>query len=176
MERIPRNLIHFAEGHHQRYRWAQPDVTNSTSVLDAACGIGYGADILLAGAPGATYTGIDKDDCFHPDYAGSRRAFWQRDLNGPLPATTSKFSMAVSFETIEHLEDPERFIRWLCTVTAGPIWASVPVVPSKHSNEFHLHDFEPGDLEKLFAGFGWSMTDWIDQPAEVSEVCRFVEV
>jgi desulfoferrodoxin (superoxide reductase-like protein) len=83
------------------------------------------------------------------------------------------FDVSVTFETIEHLIEPQEFVSWLCQITTRTIVASVPVVPSTHFNHFHLHDFTEHDLPAMFASCGWGLTASFDQPAESSKVYVF---
>jgi cyclopropane fatty-acyl-phospholipid synthase-like methyltransferase len=57
-ERITPGMAN-TEGHRLRYHLAAGFLERSDVVLDAACGIGYGSDILTARG-GVTYIGIDK--------------------------------------------------------------------------------------------------------------------
>lgn len=95
--------------HVERYQFANKFVSNGDIVLDAACGIGYGSNILAQsaksvlsldnseealeycrtywGAENITYDVIDLESDF------------QNNVNG-------KFDVIVSLETLEHLENP----------------------------------------------------------------------
>jgi hypothetical protein len=84
-----------------------------------------------------------------------------------------EFDVSVSFETIEHLDDPDDFVAWLCRHTTRTIVASVPVVPSKRWNEYHLHDFDRDDLPAMFATHGWQLRASLDQPSESSVIYVF---
>lgn len=171
MERITREEVGSTHPHRMRYHLAAGFLQPGDAVLDAACGIGYGADILCDRG-GVDYMGIDRADVIHDDYRGYHRMFLQEDLD--LWSTVwNTFDVSVSFETIEHLEDPGRFVAELCHATYRTIIASVPTIPSKHFNEFHLHDFERDDLPALFAAEGWRCLDIFDQPSESSAVYVF---
>lgn len=92
--------------HVQRYEFAQKYCADR-DVLDAACGCGYGSNILSKEAK--SVLGVD---CSPEaiDYAqkfwGARNiAFGQSDLNSDL-TTLGDFDVIVSLETVEHLDTP----------------------------------------------------------------------
>jgi hypothetical protein len=155
-------------GHHFRYRLASGFADRGDVVLDAACGIGYGSQFF--DGLERTYFGVDKyaDEvvCFH----GPGRTFLQEDLNEWKPSFD--YDIFVSFETIEHVKDYSNIIdmahqakKWIIT--------SVPVIPTKHINEWHLHDFEPGELPSYIINDDWEMYQPVGQPLEFSEIYVF---
>lgn len=81
-------------------------------ILDAACGCGYGASILSMVA--SKIVGLDKS----PEAIDeSKKLFYycdsnimQCDLETQIPIFNSKFQIITSFETIEHLENPDFFL------------------------------------------------------------------
>lgn len=167
IERLPVDAPpHVAHGHRVRYHLARGLLMNGDRVLDAACGVGYGTDIL-SDAPGAHVVGVDRSDVFGP----FRGVFIQADLADGWPLS-SDVDVTVSFETIEHLVDPEAFVEQVCRHTRRAIIASVPVVPTVLTNEFHLHDFLPGELPTwaAFAENGWQLVQSLGQPSELSEI------
>ena len=121
-ERVTRvTLRHLA-----RYQEADPYIT-SRDVLDVACGSGYGA-MLLASA--RSYRGIDLDA---RAVAEARREFPEFSFGvgsvHDLPFDDSTFGGVVSFETLEHVPNPElalaEFARVL--VPGGLVVASIPI-------------------------------------------------
>lgn len=106
---IGKNIQEIEPKHVERYQFANKFVSNGDIVLDAACGIGYGSNILAQsaksvlsldnseealeycrtywGAENITYDVIDLESDF------------QNNVNG-------KFDVIVSLETLEHLENP----------------------------------------------------------------------
>ena len=57
-ERISAEEVSSSHGHLERYRWATDYIGATDTVLDIACGIGYGAPILME--TGCCYIGVDK--------------------------------------------------------------------------------------------------------------------
>ena len=81
--------------------------------MDFACGIGYGAKILSNLQLGNKITACDLNvnalDYANIHYASESINYLKNDaLNATLPKEC--FDLAISFETIEHLEKPERFL------------------------------------------------------------------
>ena len=139
--------------HRGRYSWAAQLVADR-STLDAGCGTGYGLEILARGSA-AELTGIDID----PGAVGAARRRGEREgaavAEGDLQALEfpdDRFDLAVCFETIEHLESPERGIAELRRVVrpGGTLVVSSPnpeVYPA--GNEHHRHEFRPDELRDL---------------------------
>jgi SAM-dependent methyltransferase len=133
-------LVH-AE-HLARYRFAA-GLARGRRVLDAACGEGYGS-ALLASAGAASVTGVDIDEA---TVVRAREryglGFEVADV-ASLPFREGSFDLIVSFETIEHLGDPEAAVAELSRVLA-PAGVLIISTPNKHEylvpNEFHVREF-----------------------------------
>lgn len=157
-------------GHEFRYRLAAGFLDPSDHVLDAACGTGYGADILQDRG-GVTYLGVDRDLAEVEVRPRIGRRFAQADLAAPW-ASPEPFDVFVGFETMEHLAD---WSAWVDLARQARKWilVSVPVMPTRETNPFHLHDFEPGEIVHYFQGGPWSLYQAVGQPAELAEVYVF---
>lgn len=157
------------KGHEVRYRMAAGFVSPGDTVLDAACGIGYGSEIL-SNLQQITYVGVDNylDDVYLEDT--STRKFLREDLLVWEP--DFEYDVFVGFETIEHLPSYAHYIS-LAKQARNWILVSTPNIPTVHMNPHHLHDFEPGDLRKLFEDSRWDHYQTFQQPSEVSEVSIF---
>jgi hypothetical protein len=59
----------------------------------------------------------------------------------------------------------------IARTTRRAIAVSVPVVPTKHINPYHLHDFEREDIPPMFHGF--KIADEWAQPEELAHVWLF---
>lgn len=115
--------------HAERYRGFLTELEGKT-VLDAACGVGYGTHLIAT--HGAKHvTGIDlstdalevaKSDFQHPNIS-YRKA---NCLN--LPFDSESFDAVTSFETIEHLESPAKFLEELHRIIkpGGRLFLSCP--------------------------------------------------
>lgn len=91
--------------HMHRYAFAERFV-GGLSVLDAACGEGYGAAILARSAQSVNAIDASEKAIAHASkrYASGNMEFAQADCCN-LPFEDGRFDCIVSFETIEHLED-----------------------------------------------------------------------
>jgi SAM-dependent methyltransferase len=112
-------------------------------VLDAASGEGYGTAFLAAaGARSATGVDIDEQAIAHAR-ARHPAEFEVADVVD-LPFPDGAFDLVVSFETIEHVADPERVLDEMRRVLAGD-GLLVISTPNKHEylveNEFHVREF-----------------------------------
>ena len=152
--------------HMERYAFASRFV-GSGRVLDCACGVGYGSHHLLAAGDGTQrVTGVDIDESA---VAYARANFIDPRLDyvcaDGAAFDAEPFDLIVSFETIEHVPDPERLIDNFVRLLApgGLLVASVPVTPSVDVNPFHLHDFTPSSFRRMFARRGLTEQDFLLQ-------------
>lgn len=162
-ERIPVEGWRGQAGHVDRYKMAAGLLREGDVVLDVACGVGYGAEILN-GSSLVQYVGVDRDDVV-PDGFKRLGTFEVHDLDVWTP--DFQFDVAVCFETLEHLHDPWRFVEVLKSARRT-IVISVPTVPTKHLNEYHLHDFTVEQIADAIADFG--DLEVIPQPSELSHI------
>lgn len=142
--------------HRQRYDFAA-SYCRDRHVLDAACGVGFGSQIL-AEAGAALVCGIDL----------SREAITYARQHFAHPAThylvvdamavdtfRIPFDVVVSFETIEHVPEPERFVVAVHRLLAdeGLFICSAPNI-ERHSragvvNPYHLSEMPLDQLREL---------------------------
>ncbi len=142
--------IRRTEMHLRRYllaaRYAQGAIA-----LDAACGTGYGAELLAAS--GADHvTGIDIDECTiayaNRYHAHGRVSFHTGDAtNVPLPDAAAR--LITSFETIEHLQRPETLVAEFARVLApgGTLVLSTP--NDRGTTDFHEVSLTQNDLDTM---------------------------
>ena len=140
--------------HASRYHFAERFVTDRL-VLDIACGTGYGLPIL--GARARAVIGVDAD--FDAVRAAARKTALGAVLVGDgtrLPFPDGAFDVVTSFETIEHLDERDRFIAELCRVMR-PGGVCVLSTPNAHytepadgrpRNPFHVHEYDPVEIEQ----------------------------
>lgn len=139
--------------HAARYLFALPFVENR-SVLDIACGTGYGIAMLSEKA--ARVTGVDVDIEAARDAAAqccNKSAVLLGD-GLQLPFADETFDVLTSFETLEHLENRSRFLSELKRVLtgAGILILSTPnanytkPLNGKPSNPFHVFEYTPDEL------------------------------
>ncbi|MFJ8457681.1 glycosyltransferase [Lysinibacillus xylanilyticus] len=136
--------------HLQRYQSVIPLLKNKV-VLDAACGEGYGSEILSAQARQVYGMDIDEKSITHAKktYVKSNLDFLVGSIE-KLPFEDDFFDIIVSFETIEHVDEnlQKKFLKEIKRVLKkdGLLIISTPnkKVYSDHrnySNPFHIKEF-----------------------------------
>ncbi|MDR6673330.1 methyltransferase domain-containing protein [Xanthomonas sp. 1678] len=148
-----------SDAHVIRYQWACDFIRPNDRVLDAACGLGYGGHVVRALTRASSVTGIDGSE-YAVDYANlcyagdrSRGAYVCGYLPQALHAyPDASFDAVISFETLEHVEDPQGLLKEFERVLTpgGRVIVSVPNDWSDESGEdpnpYHLHVY---DLDRL---------------------------
>lgn len=154
--------------HVARYEWAAKILPPRQRVVDFACGVGYGTQILAEA--GHTATGFDKCPeaiAYAEKFYGRKAQFRRAADECPLRA----FDVAVCFETIEHVTDPHRLLRSFLPATV--LLASVPnedVIPYGAGFAFHLRHYTRDQFEQLLTACGWEVMRWYGQEGPESEV------
>ena len=150
--------------HMGRYEWAAGKVEGL--VIDAACGCGYGAHYMAEKA-GVKVHAIDTS----PDAIAYAMKHWHHPDVQVWPATLpdvvfARADWVVSFETIEHLEKPERALKRF-RAAAPNLLVSVPnqdVVPySAERFPFHVRHYTPAQFADLLLNAGWRVVDMLSQ-------------
>lgn len=143
-----------ADAHVERYNVAASLVREGDVVLDAACGLGYGAKTIHAFGRAKEVVGVDLSEgsvaYANRQFAsgdGSLR-FEAVDLGGPLPYADGSFDVVASFETLEHLRDPELFLSEVNRILrpGGRVIVSVPNdwtdETGNDPNPYHFHVYD----------------------------------
>ncbi|MFY0518394.1 glycosyltransferase [Lysinibacillus sp. UGB7] len=136
--------------HIQRYQSIQ-DLVKGKTILDAACGEGYGSDILSNQANQVFGMDIDEEAVAHAKntYVKPNLQFLVGSI-GKLPFNDDFFDIIVSFETIEHVDEnlQKAFLEEIKRVVKkdGLLIISTPnkKMYSDHrnySNPFHVKEF-----------------------------------
>ena len=151
-------------GHHlKRYMFAANRVRRGSRVLDAACGCGYGAWLLFVvkGYVDALDISADAIRFANSHYPGPRYAV--ADIT-KLKEKTVNHDLVVSFETIEHLLEPQKFLRSLAPQT---LIASVPneelypfnATTFKDDEYPHHRHYKPQEFDALLAECGFATVE-----------------
>jgi len=152
-----------SDAHVARYEWACRYIRPGDRVLDAACGLGYGGYVMSKRSEAHSILGIDGSDWAREyadlSFASERVKF----RTGLLPEVLldypdASFDLIVSFETLEHVEDPVALLREYARLLTpgGRIVASVPNdwadETGKDPNPHHLHVYEWERLQLEMSG------------------------
>jgi ubiquinone/menaquinone biosynthesis C-methylase UbiE len=153
--------------HVGRYEFASLSAQGK-DVLDVACGTGYGAPILIA-AGAKSYRGVDISaeaiGIAESRYKVSPKiSFMLGDASRLDGIEDGTIDVVVSFETIEHLAHPRRFLAGLRRVLAarGTLIVSTPNravrdpggnLSSTPANPFHLREWNTSEFTQLLREF-----------------------
>jgi ubiquinone/menaquinone biosynthesis C-methylase UbiE len=145
--------------HWHRYHFAAPCVAGRR-VLDVACGEGYGSALLARHA--ASVVGVDVaaaavEHASRTYGAAANLRFLEGSCTA-LPLPDASIDVAVSFETVEHIEGQEAFVDELARVLVpgGLLLLSCPnkaeYSDRRHfTNEFHVKELYRAELEALLS-------------------------
>ena len=156
--------------HTARYAFAS-NMLGRKSVLDIACGCGYGSWMLYM--TGNVVTGVDIDQ-EAIDYA-------KRYYEGPTylcqkaEETKGEWDVLVTFETLEHLRDPAGLLK---AVQAKQVIASVP---NEERYPFraemfgmddypHQRHYTPAEFDRLFEESGYTVESRHNQGDKMGKV------
>jgi len=140
--------------HLNRYSFALMYVRKKV-VLDAACGCGFGTNLFYDVASFAFGVDNSQEAINYANYKYNG-IFNVCDLDKDFP--TRNFDIVVSFETIEHLNNPEFFIDNVKKHSNGFLFS----VPIEDPNEFHKHVYTINDIQKLIEKH-YNIIDWFSQ-------------
>ncbi|MES0444978.1 MAG: methyltransferase domain-containing protein [Desulfobacterales bacterium] len=157
--------------HVARYEFAA-DRLKDKQVLDCACGVGYGSKILAEAGARVKAVDIDQEaiDYAKEHYAHGNVVHVVADASviGPF----NGYDAVVSFETIEHLEDPLPALKRYSKI-ASLLIASVPnesVFPYSENILYHHRHYTAEQFENLLNRAGYEVLEWHGQAGSESEV------
>lgn len=185
-QQVPYNSIE-ASIHLNRYAMTRP-FCKDKRVLDVACGEGYGSFLMKQwGALQVDAIDIDESTVKKAQHLfGSDNVRFHCHTAEELPFESYTFDLITSFETIEHLDNPEKFLKEIKRVLrpGGTILLSCPNDPyyykaDDEGNPFHKQRytyFEFKELAERCLGnhvkyyLGFAVDGFLNMPLEKSTV------
>lgn len=140
--------------HCSRYFLVRGFINSYETVVDAACGTGYGT--FLLGIVAKKVLGIDKEDTFEKRWNLTNINYIISDLEKL--KEYPKADVYVSLETIEHLKDPLSFLKKVTKASFKKIIISSLNKETVGLNPFHLSNVTLSQLRKLMNNF----SNWIE--------------
>ncbi|HHV10257.1 MAG TPA: methyltransferase domain-containing protein [Clostridiales bacterium] len=148
--------------HYQRYQLAINFVAGK-KVLDAACGEGYGSNLLAETACQVIGLDIDIDtvERANEKYGTSKLSYVQGNIE-KLPFDDEVFDVVISYETIEHVDGvaQNNFLKEICRVlkSNGILIMSTPNKAVytdlvRGENKFHIKEFYVNDYLEFLNNF-----------------------
>jgi hypothetical protein len=175
MERQLGSLQEIELGHKRRYEFATERVYGS--ILDSACGCGYGSKMMWDA--GCEVCGVDIDQATieyakknyrGPDYEVKDVA--NLDLD-------EMFDWVVSFETIEHVPDPKMALVQFrkCAnnlLISSPNSDFYPFNPESYKGDQypHLRHYSPKEFDELLKSCGWEVIERYGQVKKFKPVTK----
>lgn len=175
----------YSGDHIQRYIYFK-DFYKEKNILDAACGSGYGCEIMIKNYA-KRVVGIDINDAIIRKNIKTYQYPNLEFLNIPcenINQLESKFDIITSFETIEHLKEPKVFIQYAydLLVDNGILIISTPNVKrfkesnqSNIQNHYHLHEFSLDELKDILMNCHFKIKTIYHQ-SESIEFLRYMEI
>lgn len=150
------------EIHYRRYETAARYVKGKR-VLDIACGAGYGSQMLQkAGAIAVVGVDISPETVLYAlkHYQTPGVEFVCADAEQF--EWSERFDVIVSFETIEHLHHPAKFLERIrnLLVPGGDFLISVPLGETRHVDPYHLHAFSQEEVFDLLENAGFTIDQY----------------
>jgi SAM-dependent methyltransferase len=147
-----------AAAHLERYAFALTQIEPGQVILDAACGSGFGTEILAQKA--MRVIGLELNDHaleYARHYHGHERVeFRKADLNRVIDLPAESFDTIVSFETLEHIQNQGLLLAEFRRVlkSGGRLILSTPdrdlYTDKAHSdNPFHISELSKEELLAL---------------------------
>ncbi len=158
----------FYANHIKRYQFvvSQIPLMKHFNILDAACGVGYGS-FLLSSNPDTNIVAIDRSKValeIARSKFNSHNIHYLEDDCHTLENSKSygPFDAIISFETLEHLPNPDEFLRQCFNnlQIGGRLFISTPNqivsdIENQNKWEFHEKEYTPHDFVSILqkAGF-----------------------
>ena len=139
--------------HLARYKFALKKIKRKSTTLDSPCGTGYGSNVLSKKS--TQVIGIDRSrraisharECFQ----NNRTEFITGNIESQSSKVKKQVDYIVSFEGIEHLKNPEKFVGECYRTLSenGKLIISTPKKP--HGNPYHIREFTLTEFKKILS-------------------------
>jgi len=158
--------------HLERYKFAAKLVDGS--VLDAACGCGYGSHVMYG-----MYSKVQGVD-IEPTAIDHARKHFNGDFHCMnVMDVSGSYNYIVSFETIEHVQDDKSLIKLfrkigkhlICSVPNQDLYPFDPEI-FRNDEYPHLRHYTPQEFETLLTDAGWEVTGRYCQKDKRNPVIR----
>lgn len=154
--------------HLQRYNWSAPYCAG-LRVLDVACGVGYGS-VILCEAGAASVVAVDLAFDAIAANGEARQPLFTNANACKLPFGDETFDVVVSFETIEHVPDPESLLQEIrrvlkpggICICSSPNRDFKPFTGNKEENPYHISEMTFAEFDQLFTKY-FSVTERFSQ-------------
>ena len=133
-------------------------------MLDAGCGVGYGAR-MLAEAGAAEVVAVDVSETALDEasrYFAHPRVRLVRDDCETLTMVDGPFDAIVAFESLEHFQEPAVFLERAASLLSpdGIFICSTPnslvfltASDGRPKNPYHVHEYKPEEFHALLGGY-----------------------
>lgn len=138
-----------------RYRWAASCVRPGAIIAHCGCGTNYGSPMLRA-AGAHRVVGIDSGVA--QKQINDERGYGEMCVADLELLELEGFDTMVCLETLEHLQDPQGWLKRISPDVKDFI-ISVPIVPTKHRNQFHKHDLQRDQVRGWLQDIGCQILD-----------------
>jgi 2-polyprenyl-3-methyl-5-hydroxy-6-metoxy-1,4-benzoquinol methylase len=123
-------------------------------VLDVASGVGYGTDYLRSHGANAVGLEIDEQSVRYARHQYPSSTFVQGSAEKMPNDWSAGYDVVVSFETIEHLERADNFLKevFRCLRPGGLFICSTPnksLYLFEGHNQFHVKEFYSGEFQRF---------------------------
>jgi len=157
--------------HVQRYLFAANRIPRGSKVLDLACGCGYGSWILHGAGLEVTGADISDEAIFYAKryYQGPTYLLQKAE------DTQGSWDALVTFETLEHLENPEVLlgaVRSPLVIASVPNEERYPFVAEKFAQDEYPHKrhYTPDEFAELLRSCGVNEIEWYCQKDKFGDV------
>jgi SAM-dependent methyltransferase len=165
-----REWLLYYGNHISRYSFARQhiDIIKDKRILDIACGVGYGSK-YLSEIPDAEIIGVDRSkdalSIAKERFKSLNITFVEDDCLDPRKLDSfNNFDIIVSFETLEHVKDPAKFLR-ICfdkLSDEGTFFVSTPNASVSSPNgivtcEHHEKEYKADEFVELLSNAGFEV-------------------